>query len=137
MMEKTNTYRNSKQRRRVLEVLRSTDRHPTANWIYDQLRGEFPSLSLGTVYRNLGILQEQGLAVRIASGSTFDRFDAVVIPHPHFRCLSCGNVYDIKGSDLFPIMKPGDHYSGHMIESMFIEYRGICASCIEDGKHMN
>jgi Fur family transcriptional regulator, peroxide stress response regulator len=130
-MKQTNTYRNSKQRRRILEVLRSTDTHPTANWIYDQLKGEFPSLSLGTVYRNLSILQEQGMVVRMASGSTFDRFDAVVEPHPHFYCRDCGRVIDISQKDAKRIIQPGESTDGHLVENLKIEYHGICAACRE------
>lgn len=130
--ENTKKYRNSKQRKRIMELLRSTDSHPTANWIYDRLKDEFPSLSLGTVYRNLGILQEQGRVIRMASGSTFDRFDAVVEPHPHFRCEVCGNIYDISESDSYRILNPGDISGGHKIESVSIEYRGKCAGCRND-----
>ena len=55
-------FRQSKQRTRILELLRSTEIHPTADWFYEKLKNEFPQLSLGTVYRNLSILVEQGLA---------------------------------------------------------------------------
>ncbi|MDZ7797730.1 MAG: transcriptional repressor [Candidatus Marinimicrobia bacterium] len=60
-MENQTTYRKSKQRQRILAVLNSTRSHPTAAWLYDRLKPEFPSLSLGTVYRNLRILEEQEL----------------------------------------------------------------------------
>ncbi|MDD3716536.1 MAG: transcriptional repressor [Candidatus Marinimicrobia bacterium] len=130
-------YRNTRQRKRIMELLRSTDTHPTANWVYDQLKNEFPSLSLGTVYRNLNILQEQGMLVRISSGSTFDRFDAVVEAHPHFRCRNCGKLYDIRIPEQDYYLQPGDRSTGHLVESLFIEYRGICASCLEDGKHLD
>ncbi len=66
--------RQSKQRNRILELLRSTEIHPTADWLYNQLKSEFPKLSLGTVYRNLSILEGQSLVKKIHFGSTFDRF---------------------------------------------------------------
>jgi Fur family peroxide stress response transcriptional regulator len=130
-------YRNTRQRTRIMELLRSTDTHPTANWIYDQMKNEFPSLSLGTVYRNLNILEEQGLLVRISSGGTFDRFDAVVRTHPHFRCRNCGSLYDIRIKDQPYYLLPGDRSTGHLVENLLIEYQGICGSCLEDGKHLN
>lgn len=133
-MKQTRTYRNSRQRRRIVEVLRSTNLHPTANWIYDQLKNEFPSLSLGTVYRNLGILQEQGMVVRMASGSTFDRYDAVVEPHPHFRCRKCGNIYDIPVKEGMRSIRPGEKFNGHLIEHVSIEYQGVCAACRREEK---
>ena len=82
-------YRRSKQRERILELLQSTEAHPTASWVFGKLRKEFPNLSLGTVYRNIGILIQQGLLSRIAFGSTFDRLDANTKPHYHFICENC------------------------------------------------
>lgn len=93
--DKENKYRRSKQRERILELLRGTESHPTANWLYGKLREEFPDLSMGTVYRNLGILLEQGLIKRIDFGSTFDRFDANIAPHYHFICEECGTIVDL------------------------------------------
>jgi len=130
-MNDRQTYRNSKQRMRIMELLQGTDSHPTAAWIYDRLKEEFPSLSLGTVYRNLNILEQQGNILKLASGSTFDRYDAVVAPHPHFRCLICGSVHDLKNPEHVHVLKSGDLSSGHLIKEMFIEYRGMCASCVE------
>ena len=50
----------SRQREAILEVLRSTDTHPTASWIYERVREKIPNISLGTVYRNLTVLSENG-----------------------------------------------------------------------------
>ena len=63
-------YRQSKKRIRILEILRSTESLPTADWLYEQLKNEFFQLSPGTVYRNLAILIDQGLAKKIHFGST-------------------------------------------------------------------
>jgi Fur family transcriptional regulator, peroxide stress response regulator len=79
-------YRSNRQRERLLAILRSTESHPTAAWLYDRLKEEFPSLSLGTVYRNLAILIEQRLAKKIDEGSTFDRFEAKTTLHYHLIC---------------------------------------------------
>ncbi len=87
--------RRSRQRDRILEILRQTRSHPTANWIYGKMRRDFPTLSMGTVYRNLGQLVEQGLVSRIDFGSTFDRYEARIPPHHHFICERCGAVEDI------------------------------------------
>ncbi len=87
--------RKSRQRDRILEMLRQAKSHPTANWIYSRLRKEFPDLSMGTVYRNLGQLVEQGLVNKISFGSTFDHFDAYTMPHYHFICDRCGSIVDL------------------------------------------
>ena len=79
-------YRRSKQRERIIKLLKNTEIHPTAGWIYNKLSQEFTDLSMGTVYRNLNILIEQGLVVKIDFGRTFDRFEANTTPHYHFIC---------------------------------------------------
>ena len=87
--------RKSKQRNLILEVLRQTTSHPTAKWIYDRARTQFPGLSFGTVYRNLALLVKQGLVNRLDFGSSFDRFDARIAQHHHFVCEKCGLVSDV------------------------------------------
>ncbi len=88
-------YKYSRKRERILEILRGTGTHPTASWVYDQLKDEFPNLSLGTVYRNLSILADQGLIHEINFGSTFDRYDANISHHYHFICENCGSIIDL------------------------------------------
>ena len=127
---KTDTYRNTKQRTRILEVLCQTKSHPTANWIYDQLKPEFPSLSLGTIYRNLGILEEQGLLKKLHSGSTFDRYDAITKPHTHFCCSECGNIYDMRDVEIPEIVRTANKQTPHKIQEINLSYLGICESCL-------
>lgn len=122
-------YRRSRQRDRLLEMLRETGSHPTADWLYHSLKDEFPNLSLGTVYRNLTILIEQGLVKKIDFGSTFDRFEAHTSPHYHFICESCGSISDLE----LPV---DDSLNDRVTkETPFaasrhrIEFFGICDKC--------
>ncbi len=86
--------RKSKQRDAIINELCSRYDHPTAMELYLSVREQIPNLSLGTLYRNLSQLEENGMIIRIPDGAT-DRFDGNVNPHAHFKCLSCGNVYDL------------------------------------------
>ena len=61
-------HRNSRQRQRILEILKETKSHPTADWVYKKLKEEIPELSLGTVYRNLNVLKEQGNIEKLPFG---------------------------------------------------------------------
>lgn len=122
-------YKRSRQRNRILELLRETGTHPTADWIYEHLKKEFPHLSMGTVYRNLNILIDQGLVRKIDFGSTFDRFDANIDPHYHFICEECGKIADL---DL-PI---DENLNARVTEATSfsamrhrIEFYGICDRC--------
>lgn len=85
----------SKKRDAVLSVLRSTNTHPTAEWIYQRLKDEYPDFSLGTVYRNLALFKEQGLAVSVANVNGQERYDGVTSRHAHFVCKECGSVFDV------------------------------------------
>ena len=76
-------HRKSRQRERILLLLRKTASHPTAEWVYMKLKKEIPDLSLGTVYRNLKVLMEQGQIQKLPAGSVFDRFEGNIAPHYH------------------------------------------------------
>ena len=127
--DKRPPYRRSRQRERILSLLRSTDTHPTANWLFGRLKKEFPNLSIGTIYRNIGILVQQGLIGRIAFGSTFDRLDANVTEHYHFICERCDAIIDL--------MLPIDHglekqipsFEGFLVHRHAVEFYGLCPSC--------
>ena len=60
------SYGTPKQREVILSVLRGTDTHPTADWVYQEVRKELPNISLGTIYRNLRILVESGQALELS-----------------------------------------------------------------------
>ena len=122
-------YRQSKQRNRILELLQSTKTHPTADWIYDQLKKEFPKLSLGTVYRNLSILEEQGQLKKIHFGSTFDRFEANISPHYHLVCESCGKIVDFELSIYNEINTKAKQNTNFNIHHHKLEFFGLCEEC--------
>lgn len=122
-------YKRSAQREKTLELLRSTKEHPTASWLYDRLKVDFPDLSLGTVYRNLGILREQGLLTVLPSGSTYDRFDADTKPHYHFVCERCGAVEDLPLPVDAEIERRAAEASGHRVTGHRVEVFGLCARC--------
>ncbi|MHB9027343.1 MAG: Fur family transcriptional regulator [Candidatus Latescibacterota bacterium] len=121
--------RHSKQRDRILEVLRNTDVHPTANWLYHELKDEFPDLSMGTVYRNLTILMEQGLVNKIDFGSTFDRFEARIQPHYHFICENCNAVIDLDVPVDNTLNDRIADTTGFTPSRHRIEFFGICDGC--------
>ena len=82
-------------RRVILEVLRGTESHPTAEWVHRVVRRRLPRVSLGTVYRNLRLLVAEELAAEIPGPHA--RFDANLAAHHHFTCLRCGCILDVDG----------------------------------------
>jgi len=122
-------FRQSKHRDRILELLRSTKSHPTADWIYDQLKKEFPQLSLGTVYRNLTMLTDMGFAKKIHFGSTFDRFEANIEPHYHLICESCGKIDDFEMPVNSDLNSQASQLTGFTIHHHKLEFFGVCENC--------
>lgn len=125
-------YKRSRQRERILELLRGTGIHPTASWLYDRLKGEFPDLSLGTIYRNLNILVEQGLIRKIDFGSTFDRYDANTLPHYHFICERCGSISDLKIPIDDELNKRVELDTRYKAKRHRIEFYGLCDKCAHE-----
>jgi Fe2+ or Zn2+ uptake regulation protein len=124
-------YKNSRQRAAVLAALRGTKAHPTAAWIYEQVKAGIPGVSLGTVYRNLGILRDQGELRVLHVPGPHDRFDGDMSPHYHLLCPLCGRVEDVdlpvRGDlDSAVAAAAGRPVLGHRLD--FYCYCGDCAA---------
>lgn len=122
-------YRQSRQRDMILKMLRKTDTHPTVDWIYEKMKKEFPKLSLGTVYRNVSILIEQGLVQRIQSGSTFDRYEANTAVHYHLICERCGKIIDFNMPVNAELEKIASKMTNFKILRHRINFYGLCPDC--------
>ena len=92
-----NNVRTSKKRDAMLALLQSTHCHPGADWVYREMRTQYPGLSLGTVYRNLNHLCERGLIRRVGTVDGQERYDGMITPHSHFICNRCGAILDLPG----------------------------------------
>jgi Fe2+ or Zn2+ uptake regulation protein len=116
------------QRCLILEAVRGTDAHPTAEWVYRKVRRRLPRISLGTVYRNLKLLVEQGLIQELDSRG-FGRYDGNAARHHHFTCQVCGQISDLaepvdRGLDRRMTSRTGLEIWHHRIE-----FYGCCATC--------
>jgi Fur family transcriptional regulator, peroxide stress response regulator len=120
-----NNLRYSKQRDLILKLLKSTDKHPSADWIYEKLREEISNISVGTVYRNLNILISLGLVKKIDFNSNHDRFDANMDNHYHFICENCGEIIDID----VPVEIKVDFDNRFKVKFHNIQFYGICENC--------
>lgn len=126
------TRRHSAKRDAILSVLRETKCHPSADWIYAQLKPRHPDLSLGTVYRNLSLFRQDGEIMSVGTVDGQERFDAETKPHAHFVCESCGKVLDV---DIDPEMLPDglyEHLSGHcglQPRAHALTFFGQCEEC--------
>ncbi|MEW5806378.1 MAG: transcriptional repressor [Acidobacteriota bacterium] len=126
-----NLFRETKQRKRIMEILSSTKSHPTADWVYLQLKKDFPNLSLSTIYRNLRILKQQKRILKLPFGHTFDRFDGNPVPHPHFVCQKCGRVFDLEILGLENLFKKAAREEDFKIKGFNLSLYGLCKACKE------
>ena len=124
-----NGKRYSRQRELIYEALRQTEQHPTAEMItiYMNIRQEFPNISLGTVYRNLNLLADEGAIRRMAF--PVERYDAKTMPHPHFCCDQCGAVYDLHLPYDAELDRQALLASGHDVTGHEVVFHGICTKC--------
>ncbi len=124
--------RNSRKRAAVLDAIRGTTCHPSAEWIYQTLKPDHPDLSLGTVYRNLALFRENGTIRCIGVVQGQERFDAVTAPHSHFICDRCGAVTDLPG--LCPagdLDRQVSEQYGFAVERHELTFHGTCQNCLK------
>lgn len=128
-MERKRNY--SRKREAILNAVRSTTSHPTADWVYEKLKPDYPDLSLGTVYRNLAQFKEEGTIISVGVVNGQERFDGNVHPHMHFVCTKCGAVLDIPdeyiGADRIAETEKKYHLR---IDSSDVLLRGVCPDCL-------
>ncbi len=117
------------QRKLILEVLQSTTSHPTADWIYEEVRKKLPRVSLGTVYRNLNVLKENGEVLELNYGSGQSRYDGNPKNHYHFTCQICGAVYDVPFDVQNELNERAKEASGFVIYKHRLEFYGMCNEC--------
>jgi Fe2+ or Zn2+ uptake regulation protein len=127
--------RDTKQREAILKVLKNTRSHPTADWIYDEVRKEIPNISKGTVYRNLQVLQEDGAISELNLNGTLSRFEAKQDSHYHFRCEQCGRVFDLDEPVNHELNKRVAKRTGFKVSSHQLEFRGLCKDCQQLSKN--
>ncbi len=130
-MNKTEPIRNrwSRQREIIMTVLKGTKSHPTADWIYQEVRKNLPRISLGTVYRNLKLLKERGDVLELQYGDGQRRFDGNPENHYHFNCQSCGKVYDVDEPLKSSMEVDLTDKLGFVVTHHRVEFYGLCRDC--------
>ena len=127
------TTKHSKQRDAIYTFLMSRKDHPTAETVYANVIKEFPNISLGTVYRNLSFLVENGMAIKVPCSDGSVHFDGNVNPHYHFQCTECGAVIDLemdgKSQEKAFINAASKNFGG-TIDGNEIFFYGKCPHCV-------
>jgi len=124
-----------RKRDAILTCLRQTTVHPSAEWIYTQLKAEIPDLSMGTVYRNLTLFKEQGRIASLGTVKGVERFDGNTEPHVHFICTGCGAVVDLAAISVpEELNRAAATDSGGRVDTCQLTFTGVCMECLNNNK---
>ena len=115
-------------RRLILDVVRATDAHPSAAFVYRKLRKRLPRVSLATVYRNLRQLAAEGFLSERA-GLDGLRFDGNIARHDHFTCVACRRVFDVPPVATERSRQRVAVRTGFEVLDHRVEFYGLCAAC--------
>ena len=116
--------RYSRQREIIYNILLETNCHPTADWIFNKAKRLIPKISLGTVYRNLNQLADEGMIHVIQDGNVI-RYDGNVQDHDHLRCTECHTLYDVANLTKNLKKKVGERYQFE-VKRTSLTLEGIC-----------
>jgi len=123
--------RNTVQRQILLDVLNKLKTHPSIDEIYLEVHKIHPSISKTTVYRNLRRLSQNGIVRQISLPDGLERYDGTAMPHHHFRCKNCSNVFDIDLEYSESINDVVRKKHGFQIDEHDIVFSGICPKCMK------
>src|SRR6476660_5033271 len=121
----------TKQREVVLEVIRDSHSHLTANEVFAEAKRRLPSISFATVYNSLRFLKESGHIAEIRFGNGASRFDRLTSRHDHALCTRCGALVDIEMKLPAKLAVEAAQKSNFKPESLEFTLRGICPDCLE------
>ena len=127
-MERTSKH--FRKRDAILNCVRATTTHPSAEWVYENVRTQMPDISLATVYRNLSLFKEQGLITSLGTVNGVERFDGNTEPHVHFICTQCGGVQDLPEISVPEELNSAvARSSGGRVDNCQLSFTGICGEC--------
>ena len=126
----------TRQRSVILEVVQHSHAHPDAEEVYKLARKKIKSLSLGTVYRNLKLLVEEGQIREVQLTGKTLRYDGMLEEHEHFLCTKCNRIIDLPRSMSIKSVNTNSHaLSGCQVIDYRLDLYGLCADCIQRGQN--
>lgn len=120
----------TKQREVVLQVIRDSMEHLTANEVFGAAKEALPTISFATVYNSLRYLKDAGFIAEIQFGNGASRFDRITSRHDHAICTSCGKLVDIEMEHPKELVERAAKFSKFKPESLEFTLRGICPECV-------
>jgi len=116
----------TKKQELIYSIVMNACNHPTAEQIFLEAKRKEPGIAMGTVYRNLGILSDNGQILHIPIIDGPDRYDKTLASHEHMLCISCGQIVDADVGNLTSLLS---EKCGLEISSYELNLKGICPEC--------
>jgi len=123
-------YRLTPQRVALLRLLTSSEQHPSAAQLYEQLRAQFPTTSLGTVYKTLSLLKDLDEVLELSFADDDNRYDGnKPYPHPHLICIRCRRIVDAEVNLAQDLIQEMAQRSGYQLVGHRLDFYGLCPDC--------
>ena len=119
------------QKLKIMEHLKNTKTHPTAELVYRVVSKDLPAISLATVYRNLNLLAEQGKILKLEINGEY-HYDGFCDSHQHLVCTNCDKIIDIGQKEISNYAMRKIKSSDFELRSVRIIFYGICKNCKEN-----
>jgi len=121
--------RQTKQRSLILEELKKSKTHPTAEELFLHIKEKMPSISFATVYRNLNFLKNKGEILELSLGKYSSRYDGDISMHHHFFCLGCNRIFDIYFSSNDRLTRHIEEKLNFKVKYQRRDFYGYCKDC--------
>lgn len=127
---KSQDFRITPQRLLVIRILAESKGHPTVEQIYEEVRAEFPTTSLATVYKTISLLKEVNEILELGFPDGSNRYDGnKPFPHPHVICTKCKKITDPELINLDDLSEKMSRKTGYRIFSHRLDFFGLCPEC--------
>jgi Fur family peroxide stress response transcriptional regulator len=127
---KEREYRLTPQRMAVLKILSTSNGHPSVEQIYEQIHADFPTTSLGTIYKTISLLKEMGEVLELGFAGDSSRYDGnKPYPHPHLICVRCKTILDPELPGMGTAARVAVEAIGYQVIDYRFDIHGICPDC--------
>ena len=129
---KTRDFRITPQRLVILKILALSDGHPSVERIYEQVKENFPTTSLATIYKTVMLLKQLNEVLELGFPDGSNRYDGnKPYPHPHIVCIRCNRIIDPDLGSIEKLTEEAAQKTGYQIVDHRLDFFGICPKCQE------
>jgi len=122
------------QRLSMLKIIAKSAGHPGIEQIYEQVRADFPTTSLATIYKTMSLLKDMGEVLELTVANLGSRYDGNrPYPHPHVICTKCGQILDPEVAGMAEVSQEMARQTGYQITHHQLNFFGLCPKCRSEG----